>query len=282
MECETQQVHEPETAMHRPLLLRVKYAANDAEFHARCERVVAAGFDGIELALRVSDRGDPAASTGRAVQSLEGLASSNLKATALATGCMAHDVTAAVEEVEVLLQRAAGLHASCLNLTVPPLCGPPGLPGFTRYSDALNFAYELLHRARHEAEATGVAIALEAGANRSLLSPVELREIIDAANSWAIGACIDVTRIARIGSPVDWITTLRHRVHAVRVDDDQASRESKMDALLQNSDVNSVARALDEIAYDRPVIVSSTAEPDRARAYLDRLGGTVTAREPRQ
>ena len=268
--------------MNRPILLRVEYTANDAEFYARCERAMAAGFDGIELALRVSDSGDPAAPPGRAAQSLEGLASRNLKATALATGCVACDVAAAIEEVEVLLHRAAGLHASCLNLTIPPLCGPPDQTGFTRYSDALNFAYELLHRARHEAEATGVAIALEAGANRSLLSPVELREIIDAANSWAVGACIDVTRIARIGSPVDWITTLRHRVHAVRFGDDQAPGESGSVASDRAAVIETIAEALDEIAYDRSIIVSSTAEPDRARAYLGRLGGTATGREPRQ
>ena len=49
-----------------------------------------------------------------------------------------------------------------------------------------------------------------------MLSPVELREIIDEANSASVGVCIDVDRVAQVGSAADWITTLRHRVHVVR------------------------------------------------------------------
>jgi sugar phosphate isomerase/epimerase len=127
----------------------------------------------------------------------------------------------AIHETTEILDRCAAVGATCLNLTVPPL--RPFEPdkseadAFTRYQDQLNFAFLLLHRARFSAERTGVPLALEAAAGGGLRSPVELREIIDEANSATIGACLDAARLATLGSPADWVETLGPRVHALRL-----------------------------------------------------------------
>ena len=85
--------------------------------------------------------------------------------------------------------------------------------------------------------------------------------IIHLANSWAVGACLDATRIERVGRPEDWLRTLTHRVHAVR-----ATLAPDREA-----ELTSIAAALDEIGYDRPVIVTGPGDPSRMRAAAARL-----------
>jgi len=117
-----------------------------------------------------------------------------------------------------------------------------------------------------------VVVALEAGANGCLLSPVELREIIDAANSWAVGVCIDVARIGRIGSPADWLRILRARVHAVRVNSDYLHDRPDQSTRVEPINPALIAEALDEIQYDRIVIATGTGDPAPIRANLMNLG----------
>ena len=88
-------------------------------------------------------------------------------------------------------------------------------------------------------------MALEPVIGGCLLSPVELREIIDNANSWAVGSVVDADRVAAGGCVEDWVRTLAHRIHAVRLAGDSevpSSVESPLNGLL------------DELRYDRLVI----------------------------
>ena len=159
-----------------------------------------------------------------------------------------------VESLAALLPWAAGLGARCVNVTIPPLRSRCSQTGFERYQDALNFAYGLLHAIRFAAEEAGAAVALEAGIGGCLLSPVELREIIDNANSWAVGSVIDADRIAAGGCVEDWLRTLTHRVHAVRLPGDY-SRESTGAAPRSGGFESPLNRLLDELRYDRAVIL---------------------------
>ncbi len=241
--------------MERPVLFRVEQASTTVELQAQCAHAMAAGFDGIELPLDAACSGE-----------------TDLTVIAVAGRCVAYEIGHALEEVTTLIRRAAGLHAQCLNLTIPPLARGGGDGGFAHYQDALNFAYWLLHRARYEAEAAGVAVALEAAANGCLLSPVELREIIDEANSWAVGACIDVSRTLKIGSPADWLTTLRGRVHAVRVRDIHLAARPGSTTSDETVDVEAIGAALDDIQYERPVIALGQGQLDKIRMGLTKLG----------
>ena len=235
--------------MERPLLFRVAPDGGIDEFARRYESAVAAGFDGIELDLTMESGALDAV-----------VIPAGAKVGVVSARCTDTDIETSLAEVDALLQRAASLGARCLTLMIPPVHGDAparSVDGFDRYQDGLNFAYALLHHARHEAERGGVTVALEAGAGGCLLSPVELREIVDAANSWAVGACIDTHRIARIGSPGDWLTTLRHRVHAIRMGG-------------KDSD-SALAAALEEIQFTGPLIAGGSGNPADEIARLARF-----------
>jgi sugar phosphate isomerase/epimerase len=188
---------------------------------------------------------------------------------AVAVACSTVDINAAVGEVTARLHDVASVGVRCLNLELPPVRAGAH-DSFGRYQDALNFAYMLLQHTRLEAETAGVMLALEAAAGNCLLSPPELREIIDAANSWAVGACVDVARVARIGSPADWLLTLGHRVHAVRVEVGREIAGQKTEGHVETN-LHDVATAMNRASHDRILIVSAPGEPGEVRGDLGRL-----------
>jgi sugar phosphate isomerase/epimerase len=232
--------------MQRPLLLGVDRPSTLIGLREHSAPASSDGFDGIEwmhptgpLLLQHGSSPVPHDDT--------------LRIRALGIRCETVDIPSVVETVSSQLRAAASLGARVLNVGIPPVQqGCPGR-GFARYQEGLNFAYELLHRARREAEATGVAVALEAADGGCLLSPVELREIIDVANSWAVGACIDAARIALFGSPADWVRTLQHRVQAVRLS--PSLDEPKHGAAGGGACAEELIRSLDNVPPDRPLIV---------------------------
>ncbi len=245
--------------MQRPLLLGVNGPSTLIALREHSTRAASDGFDGIEwmhptgpLLLQPGSSPIPHDET--------------LHVRALAIRCEIVDIPSVVETVSSQLRAAASLGAKVLNVGIPPV--QQGCQGrsFARYQEGLNFAYELLHRARHEAEATGVAVALEAADGGCLLSPVELREIIDAANSWAVGACIDAERIALFGSPADWVRTLQHRVQAVRLSG--SLDEPKHGAAGGGAYAEGFIRSLDNVPPDRPLIVCGEEAGQWAYRYV--------------
>lgn len=257
--------------MPRPILIRIEKALSWEALRERSQAAVRAGFCGIEYVIfdaALADRRSGASNSEVAQGESPG---AGLLVRAVAARCAATDVTSAVENVSHLLLQAKALGAACLNLTIPPVAGSGREPRFARYQEGLNFAYELLHRVRLEAEAAGVAVALEAPTAGCLLSPVELREIIDAANSWAVGAVIDLRRLAPFGSPADWLTTLKHRVHGVRLDDTASPPATDSPASITVAALEKVGSALDEIHYVGPIIASVCGDLAEARRRFARL-----------
>ncbi len=207
------------TRRRRPVLWRIDWGSVAGTLRANCKAALDAGFDGVELAVDdLTGRGldVPADFVPRSCPDDTTVPGA---VEAIAARCATTDIEVATAQVTAGLQHAASLGAHCLNLTIPPVRHLPDDCQFTRYQDALNFAHNLLRRLRYEAEATGVALALEPGIGAALLSPTELRDLIDAASSWAVGACVDVAHVARIGLPSDWLLTLGRRVQAVRLRD---------------------------------------------------------------
>ncbi len=259
-------IHEHTRAVQRPILLGIGPASSAQELLVLLERVVEAGFDGVEVALPVP-AGDGVAGVPRWLQDLlTTQARSNPPVCAVAGRCLTTNLDAAIDTVKSLLEQSAAVSARCLNLTIPPLrgVGPAGSEsrggGFGRYQQALNFAYALLRRLRFESEATGVALAIEAGGDGTLLSPVELRELIDEANSWAVGVCIDVGRIARFALPSDWLLTLRHRVQAVRIPQQVPADPPGGPIPVRPVDFAEIGDTLDEIGFTGPIIVDGWVE----------------------
>jgi len=277
MGCEVVSTGGQPTTTGRPALLRIQASAGTAEVGRLTAGALEAGFDGVELALH--SRAGLAAEDQVAwrLAPSEPTTGRTVPIGALAAVCRATDIEAAVPELVVLLQKAVAAGARCLNLSIPPVGQEAGSGGFPSYQYGLNFAYGLLRGIRLEAEGAGVVVALEGACGGCLLSPVELREIIDCASSSAIGACIDVQRIATFSSPADWIRTLRSRVQAVRTSEPEAERGGRSDEVRTTLDTSVIAEALDSIGYAGVLIASSSGRPDVARSLLATLGCPVVA-----
>lgn len=235
------------TGRYRAYLLRIDSASDPAVLERRCTAAVRGGFDGVELAIS-----EGAAEGWRFPENAP-----TLPVRAVAIRWLTLDVTATVDQLAAFLPRAATWGATSVNLTPPPVAPQGDEVGFARYQEGLNFAFQLLHGIRYEAEATGVTVAVEAARGGCLLSPVEVREIVDQANSWAVGACLDIEHIRRIGSADDWITTLGRRVLSVRApiaDTTEASRiRATLAPLLSATDSASPSAAM--------IAVPATGDP---------------------
>lgn len=189
------------------------------------ESVMDAGFDGVEMVLSGVGAGgttesETESSTGPAVGRM-GLATQAAVAEsrigAVSAICPTIDPREALRATAALVAQTEAFGARCLNLRIAPLAGFEVSDGFGSYQDAVNFVHVLLAEIRPVVESAGVVLAIEAGRGGVLLSPVEMRDLIDGANSPALGVCLDVPTLTRVGSPLDWIETLQGLVHAVRV-----------------------------------------------------------------
>lgn len=248
--------------MNRPILLRVEDFAEGTDACAGLAERFGARFAGVEYVLPANAPPGSIEAVPLAPADRRG-GDAPYPVRAIAADCREVQLDPAVETVTNHLQLASRAGATVLNLTLPPLALASESTGFARYQEALNFAYQLLRGLRYKAESTGVAIAVEAAHGRWLLSPVELRELIDAANSWAIGACIDLARVSAVGASIDWITTLTHRVKAVRWNVGPKSRAStpsiEMIAPPTRGDATSGAsglnNALDAVGFRGPIII---------------------------
>ncbi len=221
----------------RPVLLRVESPPTLAELERLAASAVGAGFDGLDLEIVIDNH--------------SGLfwPSSTAQVIALSYACRSVSLAREAGAIAGVLFAcdACDTRAKVLSVAIGAVSRTPEEDGrcFQRYQDALNFAYELLHALRLEAEAKGVALALEAPSAGSLISPVELRELIDAANSAAVGACLDVARIRQLGAPpAEWIETLGARVQAIRLSGACSPKEAAA----------TLGACLDAVPLDRPLI----------------------------
>ena len=225
--------------MPRSTLVRIEDPLGNAA-RKRWETATSAGFDGVELVIPDGAPDGFGADLSRLVAACT--AHGPLRAISLAATSI--DPNIAATEIEAWLHRAWDMGAICLNLSSPSIGSDRDR--FGGHSEATNFTHTLLRQLRPTAEATGVAIALEPCGGH-LESTIELRELIDVANSWAIGACVDTTRLASGGSPLDRIRTLHRRVTSVRVPGNAATP------------LVAITAALDEIRYEGPLIVGYAA-----------------------
>ena len=91
-------------------------------------------------------------------------------------------------------------------------------------------------------------------ARQRTLTLFDLRELIDAVNSPAVGVCLDVEQVGLIGSPLDWIHTLHRRVKAVRHPDIPFSGESGANPISQSSR-DAVVQALNDLSLPCALIL---------------------------
>ncbi|MGB9625388.1 MAG: sugar phosphate isomerase/epimerase family protein [Phycisphaerae bacterium] len=183
--------------------------------------------------------------------------------------------TRAHELAVALLDRARWAGASVVIVVPGVVGGQDEKAPRVRYGEALARAADALRRLWPEAEARGVRIAVRNACGRFLLSPVEMRELIDHVNSPWIAACFDMGNVRHIGYPQDWIATVARRIACVHVADYRIGAASDGCCPLGEGDVDwpAVLTALKNAGYEGPLVYEGFGDPADVSARMGRILG---------
>jgi len=219
-----------------------------------------AGFDGFEPTLLATDGLPNLADPERSAETLRAMADrAGLEVPSLRGGpafwptFAAAD--AAIRRTALDIARKAMRAVKILGGDVL-LIVPGRLSDSRDYEQAVNRATDSAKRVAELAEKSGVRVGVENVENRLFLSPLEMRDLIDAVNSPMLGAYYDVgnTMWLAQGYSEDWIRILGKRIIRVHFKD---GLEGKHSTYLLQGDVNwpAVASALRAIEYESYVCV---------------------------
>lgn len=121
------------------------------------------------------------------------------------------------------------------------------------YDVAYDRALEEIKKLVPEAEKYGVEIAIENVWNKFLLSPLEMRQFIDAVGSDMVGVYFDVGNVVYSGYPEQWIRILGKRIKKVHFKDyrrNPGGLNAFVDLLAGDVDWKAVKNAFADIGYD--------------------------------
>jgi len=140
-------------------------------------------------------------------------------------------------------------------LVVPGAVNVAFEPGseIVEYDVAYERALSALKELAPVAEELKVSIGVENVWNKFLLSPMEMRDFIDAVGSPYVGSYFDVGNVLFCGYPEHWVKILGSRIKKVHFKDyrrNVGSLDGFVDLLAGDVDYKSVKAALDKIGYD--------------------------------
>ncbi len=152
------------------------------------------------------------------------------------------------------LEMAAEL-GSCGILFIPGYVGLPWDKSAApvNYEDAYHRTAEALSQLGEHAGKLGMAVHLENIWNMFLLSPLEMRSLIDQVGSPHVGVLLDVGNCVQFGFPEQWIKILGPRIREVHLKDfRRAVGTIEGFVPLLSGDVNwpQVMAALREVGYE--------------------------------
>ena len=237
--------------------------ANDLE--GRLKAAKAAGYDGVELVVAAPRAGDGAAPEVLTLETTEREAGA-IRETAARVGLDLPSVmgggavrgtpvlhpdpevrAACVEKLGATMARASWLGATAV------LLHPGQLRAETRYDDAWRWTRDALQAAAAHAERHHVTLAIENVWNKFLLSPQEMRQMIDEVGHPLIGTYFDVGNCILYGYPEQWVGILGERIKKVHVKDFKravATGQGLCQLLDGDADYPAVMRELRMAGYD--------------------------------
>jgi hexulose-6-phosphate isomerase len=238
------------------------FLSNLDDFKRCFERAKSAGFDGVQPYIETtgffsleSDSSTVAAIAAAARDA--GIELSSLEIAPFSFSFTTDDAaerTRSLRHVERCLEVAAELGTTGV-LVIPGWVGLPwdkSAP-LVRYDVAFERTREALATLAPSAERLGVSLLVENIWNRFLLSPLEMRQLLDSVGSPRVRAIFDVGNIIPFGYPEQWIRILGSRIQEIHLKDYRAS-VGTVDGFvdLLSGDVNwpEVMSALREINYD--------------------------------
>lgn len=125
--------------------------------------------------------------------------------------------------------------------------------GVVDYDVAYDRALEQIKKLAPIAESYGVQIGLENVWNKFLLSPLEMRQFIDAVGSDYVGAYFDTGNVVYAGYPEQWIKILGKRIFKVHFKDyrrNPGGLNAFVDLLAGDVDWKAVRQAFADIGYE--------------------------------
>ena len=222
-----------------------------------------AGFEGIELAL-CSDGEISMTSSDEELLSIRAYADQlGIKIPSLSSGlCWTYSLTAddpeerqrAFDMVVRQLYCAKMIGAETV-LVIPGSVSVEFAPewGVVDYDVVWDRALEQVKKLAPIAEEMGVQIGLENVWNKFLLSPLEMRNFIDAVGSKWVGAYFDTGNVVYSGYPEQWIKILGKRIFKVHFKDyrcNPGGLNAFVDLLAGDVDWKAVRAAFEAIGYD--------------------------------
>lgn len=222
-----------------------------------------AGFDGVELAI---DLEGPVSlsSTKEDMEEIKKLADKHgISLYSVASGLYwKYNYTSDKEEnrekakeiTRKQLELASYLGCTSI-LVVPGSCGIDFEPGseVIPYDVAYYRCLEALKELAPVAEKYKVQLCIENVWNKFLLSPLEMRDLIDKVGSDYVGSYFDVGNVLYCGYPQHWIKILGSRIKKVHFKDyrrEPGGLNCFVDLLAGNVDYIEVMKAFKEIGYD--------------------------------
>ena len=222
-----------------------------------------AGFEGIELAL-CGDGEISMTSSDEELLSIRAYADQlGIKIPSLSSGlCWTYSLTAddpeerqrAFDMVVRQLYCAKMIGAETV-LVIPGSVSVEFAPewGVVDYDVVWDRALEQVKKLAPIAEEMGVQIGLENVWNKFLLSPLEMRNFIDAVGSEWVGAYFDTGNVVYSGYPEQWIKILGKRIFKVHFKDyrrNPGGLNAFVDLLAGDVDWKAVRAAFEAIGYD--------------------------------
>ncbi|MHB9024341.1 MAG: sugar phosphate isomerase/epimerase family protein [Armatimonadota bacterium] len=246
------------------------------------------GYDGLELAFDPQGPIGFASTTDEMARLRDAAAAAGLALPSLASGAWwstnfgQDDPAKRAEARRVtvkMLELGQALGVSTL-LVIPgavDILWDPAEP-VVAYDVVIERAMDAVRGLIPECERTGVRIGLENVWNKVFLSPLEMRDFIDAVGSPYVGAYFDVGNVLATGYPEQWIRILGTRIFSVHLKDFRkgvGTLDGFVDLL--EGDVNwpAVMAALREVGYQGAVVAEMI--PQYRYFPLARLENTSNA-----
>lgn len=222
-----------------------------------------AGFEGIELALGTEGE-ITMTSTDEELRGIKAYAEElGIQIPSLSSGlCWTDSLTAddpaerqrAFDMVARQLYCAKMIGAETI-LVIPGTVSVEFVPewGVVPYDVVYERALEQIKKLAPIAESYGVQIGLENVWNKFLLSPLEMRQFIDAVGSDYVGAYFDTGNVVYSGYPEQWIRILGKRIFKVHFKDyrrNPGGLNAFVDLLAGDVDWKAVRQAFADVGYE--------------------------------
>lgn len=223
------------------------------------------GFDGIEPAVGHEGLLTLDSTEEDCARLVETAAEHGLRISSLASG-LGWEFPMSADDPEVRRRGAQAVERSlraARRLGVRPVLVVPGMVSRGWGEDVGHVPYDVAMARMREgiaglvatAEELDVVIGIENVWNRVLLSPLEMRDFIDAFGSPAVGAYLDVGNMIPWGYAEDWVRILGGRICAVHFKDYKRAGgglDGFCELLEGDVDFPAVMAALREVGYDGP------------------------------